>query len=196
MVENSRSNGHNAYGQRSELLDETNTALLAALHADPRISMSALARQLQMSAPAVTERWQRLERAGIITGYCVDVDPVALGLPVSAYVRIKPAPGQLPKIAALANQLPHVSECHRITGEDCFLLKVHAPAVDQLETILDQFLMYGQTTTSIVQSSPVPPRPLPVGHPEQSPDRTELHKNRQTPNTNGQQPSHRRQSVR
>jgi Lrp/AsnC family leucine-responsive transcriptional regulator len=54
-------------------------------------------------------------------------------------------------------------ECHRITGEDCFILKVYIPAVDQLDRILDRFLAYGSTTTSIIQSSPVPPRlpPLP-----------------------------------
>ena len=62
----------------------------------------------------------------------------------------------------MARSLPQVTECHRITGEDCFLIKVHAPAVQELETLLDQFLIYGQTVTSIVVSSPVQPRPLPI----------------------------------
>jgi Lrp/AsnC family transcriptional regulator, leucine-responsive regulatory protein len=132
------------------------------LHADPRITMSALARRVHMSAPAVTERVQRLEQAGVITGYRLEVDPSALGLPVTAFARIRPAAGQLSKVADLARSLPHVTECHRITGEDCFLVKVHAPGVEQLETVLDQFLTYGQTVTSIVVSTPVKPRPLPV----------------------------------
>ena len=117
-----------------------------------------------MSAPAVTERVQRLERAGVIAGYRLDVDPRALGLPIAAYVRVRPGPRQLEKIADLAVNTPQVTECHRITGEDCFLLKVQVAAVDQLESILDRFLSYGQTTTSIVQSSPVPPRSLPLAH--------------------------------
>ncbi len=158
----SRPDGPFAYKGRSELLDEVNTALLTELHIDPRMSMSALARRVGMSAPAVTERVQRLERAGIITGYRMEVDPGALGLPVTAFARIRPAPGQLPKVAELAASLPQVTECHRITGEDCFLIKVHAPAVDQLEDLLDQFLIYGQTITSIVVTTPVPPRPLPL----------------------------------
>lgn len=158
----SRPNGRAAYSERSTLLDEINVRLLTELHADPRVSMSALARRVQMSAPAVTERVQRLERAGIITGYRMDVDPAALGLPVTAFARIRPAPGQLPRVAQLAQSLPNVTECHRITGEDCFLVKVHAPAVDQLEEILDQFLLYGQTVTSIVVTTPVPLRPLPL----------------------------------
>lgn len=151
-----------AYSSRSELLDEVNVQLLTELHAAPRMSMSALARRVGMSAPAVTERIQRLERVGVIAGYQLQIDPISLGLPVSAFVRIRPAPGQLPKIAALANELEHVSECHRITGEDCFLVRIHAGAVDELEALLDRFLLYGQTTTSIVVSTPVPPRPLPL----------------------------------
>ena len=61
--------------------------------------------------------------------------------------------------------LPQVSECHRVTGEDCFLLRVHATGIDTFEEVLDRFLLYGQTTTSIVQSTTVPPRNpgLPVG---------------------------------
>ncbi len=65
-------------------------------------------------------------------------------------------------VADLARETAEVVECHRITGEDCFLLKVYVPAVTHLEAILDRFLPYGQTTTSIVQSSPVPPRALPL----------------------------------
>lgn len=162
MPKQSRSNGRLAYKERSELLDEVNVRLLTELHGDPRMSMSALARRVGMSSPAVTERVQRLERCGIITGYRMDVDPAALGLPVTAFARIRPAPGQLPKVAELAAALPQVTECHRITGEDCFLVKVHASAVDRLEEILDRFLLYGQTVTSIVVTTPVPPRPLPV----------------------------------
>ncbi|MFI6102452.1 Lrp/AsnC family transcriptional regulator [Lentzea sp. NPDC051213] len=144
------------------MLDEVNRRLLAELHADPRITMSALARRVGMSPPAVTERVQRLERAGVITGYRMDVDPAALGLPMTAFTRVRPAAGQLPKIAELAGTLPQVTECHRVTGEDCFLIKVHAATLEELEEVLDRFLLYGQTTTSIVVSTPVLPRPLPV----------------------------------
>src|SRR6516165_6146795 len=85
----------------------------------------------------------------------------ALGLPVTAFVRIRPAPGRLDKLTSLARSVEQVSECYRITGEDCFLLKVHAPTVQGLETLLDRFLAHGQTVSSIVVSTPVPPRPLP-----------------------------------
>ena len=144
--------------QVSDLLrDATNIALLRLLRDDPRLSVSELARRVKMSAPAVRERLQRLEEAGIVR-WRIDIDPRALGFPVCAYVRVRPAPGQLQKIAELAQRMPQVTECHRVTGEDCFVVKIHIAAIDELDHVLDQFLAYGQTTTSLVQSTPVPPR--------------------------------------
>jgi len=142
------------------LLDEVNVRLLQILVTDPRLGTSELARRVGMSAPAVRERIGRLERAGIIRGYRLDIDPAAIGLPVAAWVRIRPGPGQLPKIAELAERTPEVTECHRISGDDCFLLKVHVPAIEALEAILDRFLMDGQTTSSFIVATPVPPRPV------------------------------------
>lgn len=136
--------------------------LLRELEREPRVPMAVLARRVRMSAPAVSERVRRMEEAGVIAGYRVEVAPRALGLPVAAFVRIRPAPGQLEKVADLARRTPAVVECHRITGEDCFLLKIHLAGIDQLDTMLDRFLAFGQTTTSIVQSSPVPLRSLPL----------------------------------
>ena len=136
-----------------------NQQILAALTDDPRLSASELARRVGMSAPAVRERVARLEQAGVIRGYRLDIDPAAIGLPVAAWVRIRPGPGQLPKIAELAARTPQVSECHRISGDDCFLLKVHVPSIEALEDVLDRFLLHGQTTSSFIVSTPVLPRP-------------------------------------
>jgi Lrp/AsnC family transcriptional regulator, leucine-responsive regulatory protein len=149
--------------QSSKLLqDPRNLELIRRLRADPRMAISALARKIKMSAPAVKERIQRLEEAGVIRGYRLELDPAALGLPVTAIIRVRPMPGQLPKIAKLAQSLPQVTECHRITGEDCFLIKIHLESLGGLDRLLDRFLVFGQTTTSILQSSPVPLRPPPL----------------------------------
>jgi Lrp/AsnC family leucine-responsive transcriptional regulator len=158
-----RSNGRNAFTGESAPLDAVNLRLLGLLQQDPRLTMAELARRVGMSAPAVTERVQRLEASGVIAGYSLELDPKAVGLPIAAYVRVRPGPRQLEKIAELAAATPEVVECHRITGEDCFLIKVHVEAVERLEGVLDRFLPHGQTTTSIVQSSPVPRRSLPLG---------------------------------
>lgn len=145
------------------LADGKNVAILRLLRGDPRLPVSELARQVGLSAPATRERIQRLEDAGVIAGFRLEIDPAALGYPITLFIRIRPEPGKLPKIAELAQAMPEVSECHRITGEDCFILKAHIEGLDRLDALLDRFLAYGQTTTSIAQSSPVPPRgpPLP-----------------------------------
>jgi Lrp/AsnC family leucine-responsive transcriptional regulator len=141
------------------VLDEVNRRLLDLLTENPRAGVPELAKAVGMSAPAVRERVNRLHDSGVIRGYRLDVDPAAIGLPVTAWVRIRPGPRQLPRIAELARRTPQVSECHRISGEDCFLLKVHIPAVADLEDILDAFQLFGQTTSSFVVATPVEPRP-------------------------------------
>ena len=150
------------YTTLNEEIDEVNIRILEELQRDPRVTMSELGRRIGMSSPAVTERVRRLEEAGVIQGYRLELNPTALGLPITVYVRIRPNVGQLPNIAELAQQIPEVVECHRVTGEDCFVLKVHIPAIDQLDRLLDSFLLYGSTTTTIIQSSPVPLRPPPL----------------------------------
>ena len=162
MIQNSKEKRLFAYTSLHEELDAVNIRILDELQRDPRLTMSELGRRIGMSSPAVTERVRRLEEAGVIRGYRLDVNPAALGLPIAAYIRIRPNPGQLPRVVELAQQIPEVVECHRVTGEDCFILKVYIPAIDQLDRLLDNFLLYGSTTTSIIQSSPVPLRSAPL----------------------------------
>jgi Lrp/AsnC family leucine-responsive transcriptional regulator len=149
---------------KSLLSDRKNLELLRALQANPRLAVSELARRIGMSGPAVRERLQRLEESGVISGYRLDIDPKAIGLPIMAIVRMRPMPGQLQKVAELVRETPNISECHRVTGEDCFVMKMHLDAIESLDRALDRFLVYATTTTSIVQSSPVVPRPLPLSN--------------------------------
>jgi Lrp/AsnC family transcriptional regulator, leucine-responsive regulatory protein len=143
-------------------LDVTDRKIIGELAADGRVSFAELGRRVSLSSPAVAERVQRLERAGVITGYRAEIDPRMLGYQLTAIVRIKPAPGQLPRIPELAAAIPEVGECHRITGEDCFYLKVFLRSIDDLSALLDRFLVYGETTTSLINASPVPRRDPPL----------------------------------
>ncbi|TDW89432.1 Lrp/AsnC family leucine-responsive transcriptional regulator [Kribbella pratensis] len=147
---------------RSQILDELNIRILNELTADPRLRTTELARRLGVSTPTVRERVARLEESGVIRGYRVDIDPAALGRPVAAWVRLRPGPGQIPKIVALAQRTPEVVECHRISGEDCFLIRVQVAEIPALESVLDRFQVHGQTTSSFVVSTPVPPRSVPL----------------------------------
>ncbi|MFL6208600.1 MAG: Lrp/AsnC family transcriptional regulator [Pyrinomonadaceae bacterium] len=150
------------YTPSDSVADKVNIRILRELQAEPRLTMTELGRRVGLSSPAVTERVRRLEEGGVIRGYLLEVNPAALGLPIAAYVRIRPNAGQLPKLAELARSIPEVVECHRVTGEDCFILKVYLPSLDQLDRLLDRFLLHGTTTTTLIQSSPVPLRPPPL----------------------------------
>ena len=162
MPTKKRQNGRIAEGAA---LDETNRLLLAELQADARLSLAELGRRVGLSSPAVAERLQRLEQAGVIRGYSADVDPRALGLTLTVVMRIRPAPREIVKVAELAQRTPEVVECNRITGDDCYIMRAHVRDVEHLEEVIDRFVAYGQTTTSIVQSSPVPRRGLALDQP-------------------------------
>jgi Lrp/AsnC family leucine-responsive transcriptional regulator len=160
VPEDRRQNGRSTDGGA---IDATNRRLLAELQGDARLSLAELGRRVGLSSPAVAERLARLERNGVILGYHARIDPRALGFALSAVIRVRPAPGQLKLVARVAVETPEVVECRRITGEDCYGMLAHVRSVEHLEEVIDRFAAHGQTTTSIVQSSPVPPRGLDVG---------------------------------
>jgi Lrp/AsnC family leucine-responsive transcriptional regulator len=139
-------------------LDPTDRRLLTELQADGRLSLAELGRRIGLSSPAVAERLRRLEADGVITGYRADVDPARLGLGLGVLIRIRPAPRQLAAVADLARGTPEIIECLRVTGDDCFVMTAHVRDVTHLEEVIDAFAAYGQTTTSVMQSSPVPRR--------------------------------------
>jgi Lrp/AsnC family leucine-responsive transcriptional regulator len=143
-------------------IDATDVKLLDALATDARTSIAELARLVRLSPPSVSERVKRLEEAGVIEGYTVKINPQALGLPLAAYLRIRPIPGQLHKIAKILRSLPGVVECDRVTGDDCFIARVHVRSVEDLERLIDEIIPYSMTNSSIIQSSPVKRRLPPI----------------------------------
>ncbi|MGI8713831.1 MAG: Lrp/AsnC family transcriptional regulator [Solirubrobacteraceae bacterium] len=141
-------------------LDETDLRLLDQLQDAARLSLAELGRRVGLSAPAVAERLARLERDEVILGYHARLNPRALGLALSAVIRVRPAPRELHRIAALAQATPEVVDCRRITGDDCYVMTAHVRSVEHLEEVIDRFTAHGQTTTSIVQSAAVAGRGL------------------------------------
>jgi Lrp/AsnC family leucine-responsive transcriptional regulator len=152
-----------AQNSENSVLDAVNLGLLEELQGDARLTLAELGRRVGLSAPAVAERLQRLRDAGVITAYRAEVDPRALGFALSVVLRVRPAPRQLAKVVDVARDSSEVVECHRITGEDCFFMKLHVRDVEHLEEVIDRFLSFGQTTTSIIQSSPIAGRGLALG---------------------------------
>ena len=173
MPTNRRSNGVQTFGavegdgrapaRAASPLDDTNLRLLAELQADARVSLAELGRRVGLSSPAVADRLARLEEDGVIRGYRAEIDPRALGYTLSVVIRIRPAPRELRKVADVARDTPEVVQCDRVTGEDCYVMRAHVRDVEHLEEVIDRFVALGQTTTSVVQSAPVPRRAIPLG---------------------------------
>lgn len=140
-------------------LDRLDIAILEALQENARTPLSEVGRRVGLSQPATSERVRRLEDRGILAGYTARLDAAALGLGMMAIIRLKTTHEHIkPALKAFA-EMPHVIEVHRLTGEDCFLLKVLVPTPGQLETIVDTIARFGAVTTSLVLRSE-PAKPL------------------------------------
>jgi Lrp/AsnC family leucine-responsive transcriptional regulator len=141
-------------------LDKVDTAILKSLQANGRQSIAELARQINMSHSAAAERVRRLEESGVINGYGASVDPERLGFTILAYLRLRYPSSSYEPLHTLLADLPEVIEAHHVTGDDCFIMKVVATSMKHLEQISGTVGTLGSVTTSVVYSSPLPPRPL------------------------------------
>ena len=142
-------------GFENRPIDATDAKILQILSKDARISTAELARLVGLSAPSVAERMKRLEEAGIIEGYGARINCAALGLHLTAWLRVRPVPGELARVADILRSLPEIVECDRVTGEDCFVARAQLRSVAELERLIDRVIPFAMTNTAIVQSSPV-----------------------------------------
>lgn len=143
-------------------LDDVDRAILLSLLKDCRKPTAELAREIGLSPPSVAERMRRLEEAGVIEGYTARINPKMLGLPLAAWLRIRPLPGKLQEVMGVLRGLPEIVECDRITGEDCFLARAHVSSVEALEELIDRIIPHAMTNTSIIQSTPIKRRMPPI----------------------------------
>lgn len=143
-------------------MEETNRRIAALLARDGRMSFTELARQTGLSVSAAQQRVRRLERRGMIRGYAALIDPGDAGLPLTAFVSIKPfdpaAPDDAP--ARLAH-LRAIEACHSVAGEESYILKVRVASPAALEELLQQIRAAASvsTRTTIVLSTPYENRP-------------------------------------
>lgn len=143
---------------RRAALDRTDALILDTLQSDGRISMADLARTVALSPSSAADRVRRLVDAGIITGYTATVDADALGYPITAFVRLAFPSGNYKPVHDLLDVVPEVVEAHHVTGNDCFIMKVLARSMTDLERITGKLAALGSITTSVVYSSPLPRR--------------------------------------
>ena len=148
--------------QQNGSLDEVDVRIVEILSANARTSTAELARSIGLSGPSTAERVRRLEEAGVITAYRAVIDPAAVGLPIAAWLRIRPIPGALTKVAEIIRDIPELVTCDRVTGEDCFVARAHVGSMADLERVIDRIIPHAMTNTSIIQSSPVTQRLPPI----------------------------------
>ncbi|MEM8792468.1 MAG: Lrp/AsnC family transcriptional regulator [Pseudomonadota bacterium] len=143
-------------------LDAIDAAILRALCADARLPRAELSRRVGLSAPSVADRVRRLEEAGIITGYGARIDPARLGYGLTVLIRARPLPGEMANMIEAIRETPQIVACDRVSGEDCFVARAHVRDVAEMEAVIDRIVPFGATNSSIVQSSPVAERLVPL----------------------------------
>ncbi|MCA1326723.1 Lrp/AsnC family transcriptional regulator [Herbaspirillum sp. alder98] len=136
-------------------LDDTDRQLLGLLQVDARMPIKTLAEHIGLSAPGTADRLRRLEERGIIRAYTIEVDPHALGYSLQAIVRIKPLPGKLSAVMKVLETIPELSECDKVTGDDCFIARLHLRSIEHLDFILARIVDKAETNSAIVKSQPV-----------------------------------------
>lgn len=137
-------------GRTFDPLDEIDRAILGILQSDGRLGVTEIGRRVNLSQPAVSARIRRLEQTGVITGYRAVVDPSRLGLNIQAVVRLRTTHARIAACLEHFSQVPEITGVRRLTGEDCFLLDVHAADAGRLEGVVDAIARFGPVTTSLV----------------------------------------------
>ena len=128
-------------------MDKIDRKILSLLQENARYPLKYLAQKVFLSSPAVSTRIERLEKAGILTGYHATIDPVALGYHITAFINL-----------TYVKDCPNVLECNCVTGTYSIMLKVAFPSTMELDTFIGHLQRFGNTQTQIVFSTAVPPR--------------------------------------
>ena len=148
-------------------LDPTDRELLSIVQEDARLSFREVGRRIGMSTPAVAERIRKLENAGVITGYSARVERSVLGQDIGAFLRLTASDLDFRRVTGLCGSLDAVVECHHVTGNDSFFIRVAVHSIAELEDVISRVRKIGDVRSSLVLSSPVDGKPVrPVARPD------------------------------
>jgi Lrp/AsnC family leucine-responsive transcriptional regulator len=139
------------------VLDRLDWRILESLQTNARMTNTELGKQVGLSQPAVIARLRRLEEVGVIEGYAARINPGLAGLHTAALIRIRTTHAQIKQRLEAFEAMPEVIEADRITGEDCFVVRVVVEQMSQLEHAIDSLAKFGAATTAVVLAS-YPPK--------------------------------------
>jgi DNA-binding Lrp family transcriptional regulator len=146
-------------------IDQLDANLIATLRANPRVGLLEVARRLGVARGTVQARLAKLERTGVIVGHGPEIDAVALGYPISAFMLIELAQGRLVEAAAALEAVPEVLEADAISGAQDLICRVVARDTEDLQEVVNKLLQtpaIRRCTSYIVLSRQVPPRTAPL----------------------------------
>jgi DNA-binding Lrp family transcriptional regulator len=163
-------NQHSAYAYHREILvnlpiDQLDARLIATLRRLPRVGLLEIARQLGVARGTVQARLSKLESRGVITGHGPEVDPVAMGYAISAFILIELAQGELDAAVAVMESIPELLEADAISGPQDLICRVVARDTEHLQEIVNQLTAtpaIRRCTSYIVLTRQVPPRTAPL----------------------------------
>jgi Lrp/AsnC family leucine-responsive transcriptional regulator len=136
----------------SKALDDLNWKILQELSDNARISSSEIGRRVGLSAPAVSERIQKMEDQGFIKGYLAIVDLDKIGLTIQAFISFRSRTLKHDDMVKMAETLPPIFEWHSVTGDASMIFKVATSSSHELETVIQQLQEHGDTSTSLILS--------------------------------------------
>lgn len=139
-------------------MDKIDVRLIELLQENARYPLKHLAEEVYLSPPAVSARIEKLEQAGIITGYSVSVDKLKLGYNITAFINLEVSPKEKDEFYPFIKACPNVLECNCVTGKYSMLVKVAFHTTIELDTFIGQLQRFGNTETQIVFSTAVEPR--------------------------------------
>jgi Lrp/AsnC family leucine-responsive transcriptional regulator len=139
-------------------IDKSNWLILEELQTNARVPLTEISKKVGLSSPSVAERIQKMEDAGIIEGYTAKVNMESLGYSLGIYISIKIRFGQVKNFEEYVKMVPEISECHKLTGHDCMLIKGYVRDPKHLENLNERLTVYGELTTSLILTSIVSER--------------------------------------
>lgn len=134
-------------------IDAINWKILEMLQTNARVALKEMANEVGLSSPTVAERIQKLEDTGVIQSYQAKINLDRLGYSLGVYITIKIRFGQTQRFEDFIKTVPEISECHKLTGRDCMLLRGMVRDPKHLEELNIRLAVYGELTTSLILNS-------------------------------------------